>query len=597
MLVRARTLLVTALLTLGSLGVAAADHGTWLSATGPSEPNTKWDTSEFMFQTANKNAVEKVYFNGLVIHEDLLLSPADSYDANLQGGTILTPVAMRMAAILGFWRDCNEDGYIGMAGAPFSAGSFSIYPRDLAGSSLNEGICPRGSPYNPTNAITGQPNAYIDEFRWIGRALATGAPTPICNAATGMCVRATAVEDPYDVSDYFARVWVDWNYPGGRHVPHQGLTAQPPGTYDDSEGTLKYVDDAAQQQFSSLLGSTWTAKPKVGRCYADPQLLGGPDGTCGAWPLYQVERLVSDRETVDEEPTSVVTVFDIENDTGGDNNPCDDGLDQTLPTGHRIALADVAPRLHPEFLVEGSLQGTLTNVYRGANVHNLTDQRNDRACNGPVFGPDSPESSQLDAEPTHRIATDYLGYTPDQRYRLLAAQGYDYAPSDFLGVGVRSGPVAIAGDSPGWYGTFGWTGRPPRTGWGSLNNTYTTFYADVTCGAVPIPGCRTNNTAARPDVSLPAKRHNAFVYGSEFCNAFTTGPSNVNPSTLWECSISVWEKKRADDNAVGPNADIPRRAILGETYDVRDVDCYDNTLSEYTGDLRAGIGNCAPTHG
>lgn len=562
-------------LTLGA-APAWADHNAWGGFSQAYEPNTMWDTAGYMPQQSNSAAVEKIYFNGLIVKDSV--AALNPYEVQVADGNVLGPEGYFFAAVLGYWRDCNGDDYIGAKNVPASMGNFEVYPRDAY--EIDTSICPLGSPYNPVNRITGDPDGWIDEFRWVGpgggwdsyeqQVWARVCANPPSVIKKVECAVGVTSGDPNGVTDNRSKVWADWGHPGFNHIPFQGLTGgHPPGTYQDSDGTLRYVDDATAQTLSATLGSAWTNKPNIGDCGAPadtPQLLGGPDGSCGLWPLYQVKRLVNDgnAETGNEDqPTPLVTVFDIEDDDGGDDNPCTDFVSMAAGPGY-VAIADPDPSVNENFLVQGSTMGTVANVQAGVNATRTSNGAQGAGeCGSGDTATGSLETNTQDAELTHRQPDDWLTFTRDQRWHYLDAQGFQDMPAD--GAGIRGGVTGLVTDSPGWFGQVGWTPRPPRHGWGSLTTMWASFYADVT--AQGISGAGATNT-----VALPSAQQDRWTYGvPEYCLAVVTGASSLAPND-WECSRDVWHAKRIIDG-------VAERAILGDKYDLRDVDCFDNTIS------------------
>lgn len=611
----------------GALAPAVATHGAWSGFAGMSEPNTKWDTAAFMPQRPNQAPVEKVYFNGMVISA----GPAGySREIELDGGNTLTPDGYYFVGVLGYWRDCNRDGYIGAKVLPASYGNFATYPRAVV--TIDERLCPLGTAYNPVNKFTSQPDAFIDEFRWIGPLAGcdpyeAGCPgnnipgaklcIPPSNPNSPVCLRLefSPTDDPSDVTDNTSKVWADWSYPGGAHVYDIGYTTQSPGTYETSHGTMTYVDDVLGRAFSQSLGDTWTDAPNVGECDDTPELAGGPTQTCGLYPLYQVKRLANDGNAEIGEgnnPSPLVQVFDTENDSGGSqsDNPCDDFVSQYvdvhgIPVGVSggtlhvayVGLADVDPRVHPNFLVEGSVAGTYGNVLAGTNATNINNKYGE--CGSDDTATAQLESNARDSEFVHRKPADNLSFVRDSRQHVLGPYGFDNLDVDVLS--TMNGPQSVILQStnggsffqtfggPGWFGRARWLATPPRHGWGYTSVAHATFYADVTNQGLSRAGAIASS-------ALPGGVQNRHTYGAEFCTTFTTGPSNVNPANDWECSVAEWRQKRQLDDPANTN---PQRPILGDRYDLRDVDCFDNTVSDSMlgPDVRLGANEgCGATH-
>ncbi len=623
-----------ALMASASAGSVLAT-GDWLGGGGEFEPSTVYDKYPgYMFQARNTEAVEKLYFNAYFLHYAGFRVGA-FFDPNLDGGSVMSPYTNYAVGLLGLWRDCNGDGYIGAKILPSAYGSFSSYTTDLNGVlyAINESICPKGSAYWPTNPFTGQPSKVIDEFRWVGpeagcdryEAGCPGAPTapppnPVCvppnpnTPVVGPMRQCVPPPDAgrtlpgdtngiNDITDNRSRVWGDWERPGFPHVPYGPLNPLPRGTFSDLHGTLRFVDDATLRTLSNTVPG-WSTIPNFGECaQPHPVFLGGSSGTCGLYPLWQVRRVFNDTTCTSAESTAgqqnpgcwepdpIVYTWDLETDDNGDGTPCNDGAYQTVPNPQdnsllvRLALPDARPRLNPNFLADGSLSGQVEHVSRGLNATAVFPGLNNQGtgqCDGDqeqlndfLFEIDTPDSVVKHVEPSM-----IFNFTADIRSHRLAQAGYyDLALYEYgnLGGGVGGGQVFSA---PGWYTNVLWTARPPRHGWGYITPTYATFYADVT------PQVFANNQGANPLTALPATRTDAWIYGTEFCPGFTTGAPAVSPVTKWECSITQWEATRLQF----PTSDPGRfGAIIGDPYDLRDVDCFDNTISEHNGVTGAAL--------
>ncbi len=607
---------------------AAAEHGRWLAGGGALEPSSAFDTRSVMFPWPNDRVdpitgapVERVYFNGYFVAAPVPRIGV-RLDANADGGRTYPAPAAVAVAILGYWRDCNGDGYVGAKVLPVAYGNLGAYPVAAGGVTfpIDRTLCPAGSPYWPTNPATGQPSALVDEFRWLGPGAGCDASEPGCPgnatpppracvppASPTLCVDGVRAftNGANDVSDAGARVWGDWERPGGPHVPYGPLSPLPRGTLSDSRGTLAFVDDATVNSLSHVVPG-WGSIPNVGACEEPhPVFLGGPSGTCGLYPVHQARRLVSDQSCNRESSPGaapgcasadpLVEAWDTRADDNGDGDACNDLADQPVPGPAggaiaRIALPDVRPRLNPNALADGSIAGTighaeggLAGVAPGGDVvaHGCGDGD---GIDDPLEI-DAPDSMRRHVEPSFRLA-----FHPDARWNQFDAFGfYDLPVADVLGgpsgtgvngllVGTVGPSGAFFGSGPGWSSPLQWTPRPPRHGWGVVTPAFSTFYADVgedTLSRNPLADART---------AFPAGVRNAHVYGAESCRVITSGPSAIDPGTRWECSVTEWERVRA---AVSSSY-----AVLGDPYDLRDVDCYDNEATHgnaIAGSAAAGI--------
>lgn len=575
-------LLVLLLLGLGAN--AAATHGAWLAGSGELEPSTRFDSRSYMFQVPNQNRVDQIYFNLRFISTPTGV-PATYAASNVDGGNVYPPAGAYPVATLGFWRDCNRDGYIGfkVAGASYgSLGQYSRFAAENAGAPLDPAICPLGSAYWRYNDEANGPSELVDELRSIG-------PCPPTDPWA--CDPRESGSPQWHTNDVLGngtRVWGDWGLPGFTHVPWSPLLPMPEGALQDSEGTLGFVDAATMGTFSSAFGSAWDEKPNVGECdEPHPEFLEGPGGTCGLWPLHQVERLGNDSTCSTgpcAHPDPLVTVFDTEGDEG-----CDDMLAMSMPVDDATLYARLPviwPDVNPNFLADGSVSGTLAHVSRSTRGVTVTSDGEPDGCAD--SGGDLSDNCGISPCEAGSIAGIHVRPSFVLRYQwatstdALAWFGFDRISLD-LGTESEVDPDAgysrEVGPPGGWYGKEVWAPRPPRHVWGTIDPAYTTSYADVYNQAL-------TNAGASPALALPGGTQNRFRYGSDACASFTSGPSNVNPRTDWDCSVTTWNE---DARSRGD----PTSPTLADPYDLRDVDCYDNTLSDRIDrSVKLGITDC-----
>jgi hypothetical protein len=257
-----------------------SQNGHLSAISGSDEPNTKYDDATHMYQTKNLDTKDKLYLDlsvqtisgvlaGLIIPHNWQLPSRHLIDSN-----------QIMYAFLGFWRDCNGDGYIGL-----SETGESEYPAALS-IALNKpiSVACAAEPYAQT--IAGQ--IFIDEFRAIG----PDATNQGGSANAGSCIFGThepapdslclpIKRDKRDIDDGSARVWMDWKAPDEfPPLMHQGLLPYPPGTFTSTDGTTKWVDDATtshavKNAYNSIPGLNWATRPCLGE--SDRSDLNGQD--------------------------------------------------------------------------------------------------------------------------------------------------------------------------------------------------------------------------------------------------------------------------------------------------------------------------------
>ncbi|MHB8606294.1 MAG: hypothetical protein ACYDCK_13675 [Thermoplasmatota archaeon] len=584
---RSRTILIVALAALTVL--PAAPMALAWGGGSQSEPSTKEDRSAAgqaaMFQFANdgktKPIAERVYFDGVLLHAvDPVLTVAN-YDPNLDGGRTTSPAENLFMAFLGYWRDCNGDGYIGDHYAPLGGGNLAQYPAatlDAAGLIR----CPRGSPYND--------GTLVDEFRWIGPGASPDPSNPnsdTCLGVAGQQLVKGCHNAQYDVSDTKARVWSDWGRPSEQFVPNSGIYPMPRGTFEDSTGTLKYVDDdtiglnpncnANGPSLSCTIdqttgGPTWETKPCIGdqsNCLAPATV----------WPTFQVHRLTNDSNHDNERGNDIVSMWSYDPNTS--NPDCSGFL--VDPTGNGLfSIPSPNPRAGDKFSSDptryGSVDATEADNTRpfpalfGTSVEPggcANDGGHDIFDAWPANNLEIDSAASLVGAAKTKIDQQY-GFRADPRTDLLVPAGLPAnMPTDgFTGSSsvCKIGGGCVIGNAPGWYANVVWTGRPPRAGFGSLKVAYHTFYAELSPQAIANDSYAGNSAA----VALPAGVLGAHTYASENCpNGFGVGVMGTNG---WSCDQTAWHQ-----TVTGPNV-----IVAGEKYDLRDIDCYDDRVTSGT---------------
>ena len=186
---------------------APAVTGEW-SVHGTIEPDTPQDAAGgFMFTSPDTSpSGARVYFNALGNFYSSGINPNSAQT----GSRIMWFPFENPGAYLGVWKDCNADGYIGMA-----AGALSEYRAQLLESST---ICPVGSQFND--------GAWVYEFLWI-------APQDNSRSA-----RATMPHGA--IIDPDAKVWGDIGLPGEPSMAHLAPCELLRGTSLTGGATMPY---------------------------------------------------------------------------------------------------------------------------------------------------------------------------------------------------------------------------------------------------------------------------------------------------------------------------------------------------------------------
>ncbi len=194
------------------------------------EPSSVHDRREWMWPTANDRTQlvagelrDRLYFNVQLTVEGIAAMP------QAPGGRA-SPVLVAATGLLGYWRDCNNDGYVGNR----ATGQL----RYLApGAAVDLAVCPPGSAFNPgtgasTGPVWGRIGPMIHEMIHVGSHRGYLDTTPI----------------PYSIRDEAARVWGDVGRPEER-------------AFQSAHGYLLSTTVAGETPFGLVGGLTVTADP------------------------------------------------------------------------------------------------------------------------------------------------------------------------------------------------------------------------------------------------------------------------------------------------------------------------------------------------
>lgn len=224
-------------ITLLLLSPFAAAWGT----RGDQEPSTSRDARDgYMFTGAPQSPgdVGKVYFNGWLSNA-YVVRPANNPNVAALG-TGIAPADAFPWAMLGVWVDCNKDGYVGY-GEP---GLFE-YPANLPG--VDATLCPPGTVPTPIPARNWVPphndGKWIHEFIPIGWDK-WGTLWDDSDPEAEKFVVTIADENPWDYNDTDARVWVDYARPEAKYAGGYScyLVGWPRDTFQSAGGLVEYYD-------------------------------------------------------------------------------------------------------------------------------------------------------------------------------------------------------------------------------------------------------------------------------------------------------------------------------------------------------------------
>lgn len=505
---------------------------TWYTR-GSFEPDTQQDREDGrMFLEADQNpdaGHKQVYFNAVPMDRNgVSLNP----NVGRLETRYIPAGSMGFSAFLGIWKDCNGDDYIGMAeSALFHYRSELLAPT---------GICGEGGPFNR--------GGWVTEFVYIARN------------ESGIHPRFPRVFNDTD-----ARVWGDFGLPGKEEGVHYDCAQLPfpVGTFESTGGLLVYADCQIGYNVAKTI-NTLDSDGALGLRFEDRY---HPERDCDSrlnqpipGGMYGKNPCSDETGTFEGETEDrMFTVWDCRD--GGT-----DVRDPTAAPGQRGSLSQVelpsvagyggttnlsdetgsyrkigtpAPSVgNPE----GSLTAGLDNFQSGASQgcrpanywSNLTYLESDFSATNPTDG---------------KRMTDF-----DFRYR---AQGYGPA-----GQGGPAGGGVSANENPAWSASV--TYLPPTYMGGTIRNSdllpapaiYLTFYAKL--------GVASTHAGLKLPSSTPG------TYGAESCSGgIGAGQTKQNG---WDCDPTHWwnPEMGGTDNWMG--------ARPGDSYHLRDTDCYDGQL-------------------
>ena len=525
---------------------------------GSFEPDTPQDlAANLMHVDPDINpspSVRKVYFNVENGYDQTGITP----NAGVLGTRLLLEGWQWPHAFLGFWKDCNMDGYIG-----YGAGALIEYHASLLSAVPDTpSVCPAGASEhndgtwvyefiwigpqdNVFDARDALPRAFNDTgaFIWGDSGLAGGQAGGGCYvdpptgtfSSTGAfigwadCLAGFKVYDAVALVDPDGSQNLKWD---DRRTPHCddstitsvhiGLWADAPQCPDDDPGTFE--DDTGRPAFSAF------------DCAAEPTFVVN-DGTG-------------------------LTNQTITDPTGGELGDVfgDDGE-------IRVALSDEDGDVHSVYAPGVPTVDPEGSYYDGANQTYLGAVG---SCDADLpVGTFSPEAEVGNEQSAKRQTLFAFEYSEDFNHFLI--------PSDadpVKGDAPRYGGVAALRTA--WLMPI-WTANTlvsnsviiSDTDFQPQGATYYTFYARV--------------AAAEAVAGLPG---GSGTYGSEWCNVSPkpelNGGFDCDPDNWWDPA------KGATAMPTETYTDRPLGQTPGAAYQLRDIDCYDGTV---VSPVRVGLGD------
>lgn len=556
-------------------GASAAWRGV-----GTLEPDVAADATErLMFPDPDTSAgAPAVYLDGYVAVEQLTLNP----NVGLLGSRVLMPGAAHQRVILGLWKDCNADGYIGQA-----EGALQDYSSAL----ISPAICPVGSMFN--------------DGQWVSEMIMVGMVDP-CEQEPA-AVRAAECgginefqANPRVLYAPGTMVWADVGAPG--EVPPaecvttrlpRGATASTGGLVGaidcqlgraiatgvnaaDEEGALglRFEDKERPDASTSLLNQPLPVTPFGGP--AGPGLLEAESGS-RSFTVWDCSAPKGGADVANPLPADEAA---IEDPTGSELSGrrttifgpvvvfADEDGDAQTPGVRRIALADEEGSLAwvpaPAPSVDdpaasswdaleaaadgprGDCSDATPGALRAANPQPFLESRDDAIAQARK----DRVSFAFTFYDGHRGLNDTVDPTTGAN-----------APSDGGLVYRRNDR---GGDGPFWSADAASVQEPQlvnRREIGAQGPIRFTYYARL--GPEALVG-----------TALPGARE-GLVYGAIPCG------TSSDPVGGWVCDPSQWWRGPAGEDArpYYSQGEVPYAPVPGDVYHLRDIDCYDGQLA------------------
>lgn len=231
------TLAVVVTAALLTLPLGAAE---W-TGRGFYEPDTARDeTSNGIFLTPDVDPnpnTKKVYFSAFSAY--YVLTP--NHNVGTVGSNIMV-YPTNMHAILGVWKDCNKDGYIGLPeGVAWDYLSVLL---------VDTSVCPATDPgdHNATGfAPVHNDGTWVREFIPVGPDYETGGADQGAEWQNNT--------NHYNIADEAARIWGDWGLPEDAAKASCPVNPRPQGTYQSTGGFLRFTDCLANWRITGTFNT------------------------------------------------------------------------------------------------------------------------------------------------------------------------------------------------------------------------------------------------------------------------------------------------------------------------------------------------------
>lgn len=547
------------------------------------EPDTKLDRElGFMFANPDTSPTgEKVYFSA---YASYYVATVNHNLATV--GSNVAPYPTNIHFMLGAWKDCNKDGYVGQAET-----ALLEYRSELL--VLDTSVCPAKATPSPIPQgwfPSHNDGQWVREFLWIGPDHVrpdTGNSGCFDHPTTADCVRAENNTNPFNVADESARIWADWGLPSESASASCPINPRPRGTYQSTGGLLRFVDCPASWRITGAINNAVATANSTGVHALDVIAFSDsaqhrPDESNSilnqknpygqqsdasfveAWDCNADPTLVNDDARVThfvvEDPTSGDPLYVNASGDSGDRDPRGNANPNSGYTILRVNQLRGVPSVNSG----GSAAGTLNSTLEGANGD--CDRSYGAGENSNIYDLDE---ADFEGTTPLRVQNDVFGLFYEGTRNKAAPGSTDAQVDQLLGIGRPPG----AGEGLAYMqepGATYWFGTP---GYAVSRNPYVNRDTLALWGVVEFTAYAKVNPAL--GLTIPGGSLHKGTYGSAHCSGLT-------PITgAWECNGLKWWLQPDGNGGTKPGRNM-WQAVNGDTYNLLDVDCLDATIAKGT---------------
>ena len=522
------------LVTLAALVASPAAAASW-AGKGMVEPDTRRDVADGYMRLApdqSPTSGRLVYFNAFNT-QSIGAAAEVSTSANPNLATLETAYMTssgRAYAMLGVWKDCNKDGFVGWG----DQGLFEYRAQLLDALGPGAGACPaQGLPATiPRDWFPSH-----NDGEWVREFLPIGYDKMPNTLPSGVTVPD---EHPYNVNDLGARVWWDWGLPEDR-TRTRCYAFPPQGTFHSTGGLVEFADCFAGFKATD----TWNAL--------------APDAT----PAGQLT--FKDKPRDQSESRSVLNQRNPWGEESAGSHATAFDCSQPQLAHAKVPNTDTEvgvsrPRSTPAVSTTGSLAGTANETATAFDDCDRSDNRGEWEHSVGAL----PYAAEEDVIAT-KSTKQQTGYTMrfNEGTRNPAKAGTN--PQQLGRATPRDAGLRATEAEGFWVGTsrIGEAYNPlvDRDSQGPQAVTHVTAYGYVTPAAISKYSLQLTGLTG--------------VYGSDHC------AGTVPITGEWECDRTKWwvnpdgtrEERTTTDTVAGAFTFVAAR--VGDPYNVRDIDCYD----------------------